>query len=286
MSKGYLILAQNTDTTDFLKLAYVNALSIKLSQSTIASVSLVTDIVDAVPEHYHKVFDNVISIPWFDDALNSSWKIENRWKLYHVSPYDETVILDSDMLFLTDISHWWKYMSTHDICITNKVCTYRNETVIKDNHYRKAFINNDLPNAYSAFAYFKKTENSKQFWSLVTSIVKNWEEYYSRFLTNTPVAYLSIDIAFALAIKILGIETEVFSNFEYPTFVHMKSHIQGWKSLSDDWRNHVGAYFDNTGALKIGNYQQTGIFHYTEKSLITDEVLYLYENLYKDRYNG
>ena len=120
MSKGYLILAQNTDTTDFLKLAYVNALSIKLSQSTIASVSLVTDIVDAVPEHYHKVFDNVISIPWFDDALNSSWKIENRWKLYHVSPYDETVILDSDMLFLTDISHWWKYMSTHDICITNK----------------------------------------------------------------------------------------------------------------------------------------------------------------------
>jgi hypothetical protein len=190
------------------------------------------------------------------------------------------------MLFLTDVSHWWTHLSTYDLCIADKVYTYRNEYIIKDEYYRKVFVSNDLPNTYSAFAYFKKSDFSKKFWDLVSDIVKNWEDYYREILPNNKLSRLSIDLAFAIAVRILGIEDQIFSKFDFPKFTHMKSHVQGWYSLSDDWRNHVGAYFSKDGSLKIGNFQQTGIFHYTEKALITDEIMYLYENLLKEKNIG
>ena len=104
-TKGYLILAQNNSSNDYLRMAYVLALSIKTSQQEVTAVSLITDVPDAVPYHYREVFDHIIEIPWYDDALQSEWKIENRWKIYHITPYDETVLLDADMLFLTNVDN-------------------------------------------------------------------------------------------------------------------------------------------------------------------------------------
>jgi hypothetical protein len=286
MSRGYLILAQNNKDHNYLKLAYVLALSIKVTQSTVTSVSLVTDVIDAVPKHYKKVFDNIIEIPWYDDALNSDWKIENRWKLYHISPYDETVILDSDMLFLSDVSNWWNYLSTnHDICFTTSVKTYRNELISSD-YYRKAFTANRLPNFYSAFVYFKKTDKAKEYWELVEIITKNWKKYYQKFLPEHRPKFLSMDVVFALAAKILCIEDELTSSFDYPNFVHMKSKAQNWKNTSDDWMENVGIYLNEKGSLKIGNYQQHGIFHYTDKNFMMEHMLYTFEDLYKEKNHG
>lgn len=277
MDKGYLILAQNNGVDDYVKMAYVLAMSIKLTQSTVNNVTLITDVPDAVPLHYSKIFDKILPIQWYDDAFDSTWKIENRWKLYHLSPYTETVVLDADMLFLSDISHWWNYMSKNfDLLITDKVLTYRNE-LIEKSYYRKTFIDNNLPNCYSAFTYFKKSELAKQFWDLVELIVKNWKVYYQRFIKESKPKNLSIDIVFALAVKILGIKDEVFSSLEYPNFTHMKGRDQGWIQYSDNWMDYAGVYLTEECQLKIGNYQQTGIFHYTEKAFMNDDKVSKYE---------
>jgi len=276
MTKGYVILAQNNKNNDYVRMAYATALSIKATQTEINNVTLITDVPDAVPNHYKKVFDKILPILWYDDALNSEWKIENRWKLYHLTPYDETIILDADMLFLSDVSYWWKYLSdNHDIAITETVYTYRNELIV-DSFYRKVFRSNSLPNCYSAFTYFKKCKKAETFWKIVELIVKNWKDFYQKFLKESRPNYLSIDVAFALAVKILGIEDEVFTKLNYPSFTHMKSMDQGWIECSDDWTLSAGIYLNDTG-LKIGNYQQEGIFHYTEKEFLTDGIIYEYE---------
>jgi len=285
-TKGYLILAQNNNSSDYVRMAYVLALSIKFSQKEVTSVSLVTDIPDAVPEHYKKVFDHIIEIPWYDDALNSGWKIENRWKIYHVTPYDETVLLDADMLFLTNIDNWWNYLDkNYDLFITTNVMTYRNE-IVTDNYYRRVFVDNSLPNTYSAFTYFKKSKIAEEFWTLVEIIVKNWREFYDRFLSNSKPKHLSIDVVFGLAVKILDIGDKVTSTFEYPNFVHMKSRVQNWYTVTDDWMDYGGVYLNKQGILKISNFQQTGIFHYTEKKFLNDYVEYVYEDLYREKLNG
>jgi hypothetical protein len=284
-TKGYLILAQNNSTDDYVSMAYALALSIKLSQTDITSVSLITDVPDAVPHHYKDLFDHIIQIPWFDDAYNSDWKIENRWKIYHVSPYDQTVLLDADMIFLTDIGHWWRYLeNNHDLFITDTVFTYRNE-IVTDTYYRKAFEDNNLPNTYSAFTYFKKSELAEEFWKTVEIIAKNWQVFYNKFLPNSKPKHLSMDVVFSLAIKILGIEDLIISRFNYPTFVHMKSKVQNWQSSSDNWMNHVSTHFNKPNILKIGNIQQSGIFHYTEKKFL-DHILKVLERSFEEKNNG
>ena len=285
-TKGYVILAQNNNSSDYVRMAYVLALSIKISQKEITSVSLVTDIVDAVPEHYKSVFDYVIEIPWYDDALDSEWKIENRWKIYHVTPYDETVLLDADMLFLTNIDNRWNFLNNnYDLFITSDVLTYRNE-IVTNSYYRRAFVDNNLPNTYSAFAYFKKSKLAEEFWTLVEIIAKNWQFFYDRYLPNSKPRHLSIDIVFALAVKILDIEDQVTTTFDYPTFVHMKSRVQNWITVTDNWMDYGGIYLNRQGSLKISNYRQTGIFHYTEKKFLNDHIEYVYEYLYKEMTSG
>ena len=39
----------------------------------------------------------------------------NLWQLYWATPYDETIVLDADMLFLNDYSYWWDYLSKFDL---------------------------------------------------------------------------------------------------------------------------------------------------------------------------
>jgi len=283
-SKGYLILAQNGNI-DYVRMAYVLALTIKLTQGEVNSVSLLTDVPNSVPDHYKEVFDHVIEIPWFDDALKSEWKIENRWKIYHVTPYHQTVLLDADMIFLSDVSHWWNYLEkNHDLYITKNVVTYRNE-IVTDRYYRKVFEKNNLPDVYSAFTYFKKSDTAGEFWKCVEIIAKDWQIFYSKYLPEYKPKFLSMDVVFALAIKILGFEDQIDSPLEYPQFVHMKSRVQNWRNSDNNWMTHVGVYLNTKGSLKIGNYQQTGIFHYTEKEFLNDYTLYTFENLYKEKLN-
>lgn len=281
VSKGYVILAQNNNKDDYIKMAYIAAISIKITQSDINDVTLITDVPDAVPHHYREVFDQILPIIWYDDALDSEWKIENRWKLYHMTPYDQTIILDSDMIFLSDISHWWNYLeNNHNLYITDKVLTYRNEIVTSD-YYRKVFTSNNLPNTYSALTYFKKCEEADVFWKMVEIIVKNWKEFYQKYLNDHRPNFLSIDVVFALAVKILGYEDKVFSKFDYPTFVHMKGNVQNWYQQTSSWMDLAAVYLNENCQLKIGNFSQTGIFHYTEKEFLNDNVYYNYQKLFE-----
>jgi hypothetical protein len=276
VSRGYLILSQNTKRDDYDRLAYALALSIKNSQTKVTSVCLATD-TKTMPGKYYDVFDHVTTIPWNDQAVASKWKIENKWKYYYMTPFDETVILDADMLFPADIGYWWDTLSDKDIWITNKPRTYKGQ-IITSTKYRTTFVSNNLPNVYTAFMYFKKCELSAELFKMTEYIFNNWERFYYNYLDENRPKNLSGDVAYALAIKILGIENECFGNLEsMPSFV--KSHLQNIKEelISEDWTTNIPTYFADDGSFKIGNYQQTIPFHYQIKHWLTDEMIQILE---------
>ena len=95
MSKGYIVIAQNNDTVNYLEQAYALALNLKLTQSTVNNLTVCVDAKTKklIKAKHKKVFDNIIDIPWQDDAADAEWKINNKWKYYYMTPYDETVIL-------------------------------------------------------------------------------------------------------------------------------------------------------------------------------------------------
>jgi hypothetical protein len=272
MSRGYLILAQNSGNTDYVRQAYALALSIKNTQSGVNQVAIATN--DIVEDRYTKAFDYVVGIPWTDHACNSTWKIENKWKYYYMTPFDETVVLDSDMIFPEDISHWWDVMSSKEMCITDSPKTFRGET-IKSTKYRKSFAPNGLPNVHTAFMYFKKTELVGELFKLVQLIFENRERFFYEFMNESRPKSLSGDVAYALAIRILGIENECFSKASIPSFVHMKAHLQNIDEtiITEDWTQHIPTYFSSNGSFFIGNYRQQLPFHYQIKDWLTDDII-------------
>lgn len=265
MSKGYLIFAQGLD---YVKQAYVCALSIKKTQK-INNVSLVTH--TPIPNYYREVFDEVIETPWLEDTATDRFATEHRWKLYHVSPYEETVVLDSDMFFCTDISHWWDYLSKYELYFTSHINTYRG-TPVKYNYYREMFYVNDLPDIYMAFHYFKKSDIALEFYKMVELINNNWELFYGKYSPKKYPKEPSMDRTAAIAVKLLGIEDQVTNKTkDFPRFVHMKPKIQGWAEETFSWQEKIPSYYD--GDLFFGNYKQREVVHYTENDFFTDEMI-------------
>lgn len=271
---NFIMLAQNNTTTDYVMQASLCAMSIKKSMPN-SSIAVITD--DIVPNTFQQFFDHVIPIPWGDNAAGEDWKIHNRWKILYASPYDDAVILDTDMLLLSDVSKQIDYMSDYELFYTNKVLDYRGNFVSSD-FYRKNYTTYEIPSLYTAFSYFKKTEFSFEFYKLLNLVTQNWQEFYKtkgKMIQN----HASMDTTVGLVTKMLDCENKITAGLKtqnMPTFVHMKPNIQGWKKLSEKWTTKVGAYLNKDLELHIGNYKQQGFFHYTEDEFVKKEIIKQY----------
>ena len=285
MTRGYIVIAQNNDTVDYLEQAYALALNLKLTQTTVSNLAVCVDnnTKKLIKAKHKKVFDKIVDIPWQDDAKEEQWKINNKWKYYYMTPYDETVILDTDMIFPTDVSYWWDIMAQRDVWATTKVRTYRGEVANSD-FYRKWFTANNLPNVYTAFFYFKKSELASDLFAMIEIIFQNWQRMFFKYMPEGKPDWLSGDVAYALAMQILVIEhlctRENIDSF--PTFTHMKSMIQNipHSNISENWSNSLPTYYKSYNSFKIGTFNQMYPFHYVEKDWMDKNKISQMENDY------
>jgi hypothetical protein len=275
VSRGFLIYAQNTSDVDYVRQAYALALSIRNTQ-TVTNVSLVTD--DELPKKYQDVFDQIIPIPFGDTAAPSLYCAEDRWKLYHASPYHETIVLDTDMLMLEDIGSWWDYCSNHDIKYTSRIRNYKME-IVNDTIHRKTFIANQLTSPYSALHYFKKSQTAYEFYRVLEFVCNNWEWCWDKFAPNKYQNWLSMDLAVAVAIEITGLHEQILDSVGPLEFVHMKTHLQNWRVDSTTWQDFVLSNFTNN-TLSVSNIPQHKIFHYVEKDFLTEDIVNKLEELH------
>jgi hypothetical protein len=273
MNFGYLLFVKTSQNTDYLKLAYALALSIKHTQQPgYDKVALVID----DPSFLKKlnsawVFDHVIEWGQEDGWDGRSW-------MDHLTPFDYTVCLDADMLFLRDYSHWIDYfIENTDLYVCNKAYTYRDE-IVTNKFYRKTFVESNLPDLYSFYTFFKKNDMSSEFFSMGRYIIKNQDVFANLYLKHRP-NIVGTDEAFALAAKILDIQDQISYKLDFPKIVHLKPMVQNWPWQSDRVTDHVGFYFNEEAQLKIGNYKQDSIIHYVEKDLMTDEYINILEEL-------
>ena len=276
MSRGILVLAQNSDIANYVQQAELLAMSLQLTNPDI-KISLVTN--DEV--EFNNLFDQIIPIPWNDDASKVDWKIQNRWKLYHCSPYEKTIVMDTDMLVLQDISSWWNILENYKLFFTSKVFTYRGE-VADTNYYRKVFTINKLPNLYAGFHYFEKSEKALEFYEYLELVMNNWQAFYEIFCEGvTRPKHVSVDVCASIVALILDCASDITNpSIKYPSFTHMKKNCQGWVDGSDNWQDRVGFYISRDCSIKIGNFVQTGILHYTEKDFLQKSpVIERYRNL-------
>jgi hypothetical protein len=256
-------------------MAYALALSIKNTQKEgFDKIALVTDNVDRIKN---------LKSPWvFDEVIH--WDQETYWDgrswMDKLSPWDCTICLDVDMLFLRDYSHWAEYfINNSELYVANKSYTVNNDVVTKD-YYRQTFTKNQLPNLYSFYTFFKKdSQLVDEFFTLGRYIIKHHLEFKNTFLSQYIPNEVGTDEAFALSAKILDIQDQIAYPLDFPKIVHMKAMVQDWPWPANKVTDHAGFYLNNRAQLKIGNQQQHCIIHYVEKEIVTDEMISTLEKI-------
>lgn len=206
-------MAVNTAHVNYIKQAVY--LAKRVHKYMNVPVSIITNSTDYLYKNFDaSVFDCVIEVPddlssnnriMFDGAFGKktvNWKNGNRASVYELSPYDETLILDTDFIVSNSILANC-FNSKHDLLMYKKshdVAQVRNEEEFK------RISETSIDFYWATCVFFRKTPVNKIFFDLIAHIKQEWEHYKSVYQLSTST-YRN-DYAFSIAIHIMNGFTE------------------------------------------------------------------------------
>jgi hypothetical protein len=214
MTHGAVIFAQNNAQVDYIKIAIFSAKQVIKHLGI--PVTLVTDNPDWLNNTYPndvEIFDRVIvtsshqsqTKKFYDGSLSSKkfeWKNFTRSQVYELSPYDKTLVIDSDYIINSSILKS-ALDSDYDFQI------YRNSFDLAGWRDVESFTNLNqysIPFYWATVFVFEKTPVTESFFTLVNHIKENWEFY--RILHSIDNQVFRNDFAFSIAIHIMNGNTD------------------------------------------------------------------------------
>jgi hypothetical protein len=209
MSQGAVLVAQNNSTIDYVKLAVFAAK--RINKFLDIPVSLITDsrgyLGSQYPDHS---FDQILDIPsddnYFQRRFNDGslaskvleWKNSSRYRVYDLSPYDTTLVLDVDYIINSDVL---KFSLNLDCPLqiysqSIDVAAWRDTTEFKRiNPY-------SIPFYWATTFVFNKGAIMDSFFLLLSHIKDNWEYFRTLYCITSPL--FRNDLAFSIAIHIMN----------------------------------------------------------------------------------
>ena len=192
-SRGVVVFAFNTDT-DYVAIA--DQTSQLIAHSLGLPVTLVTDL-DSKPKFaYDQVIriDNNAGNNFIGNDTSKQWKNFGRYLAYDLSPYNDTILVDTDYLVL-DGSLLKLFKTNFDYRLM-----HHNQTPAGPSYEHMG--ETSLPFVWATVVLFRKTERSRLFFNLVGRIQRNYS-YYRR-LYNIRERNFRNDYAFTIANNILS----------------------------------------------------------------------------------
>lgn len=274
--QGFLTIAQNSESADYLQMAYLQAMSIKLTMPG-SRYAVIVDAAtkDKVTDQHRKVFDYVIDLPT-DYAANQTWKLNNEWQVFWLTPFKETIKLEADIVIPRSIDHWWITFRLRDVVLSLGTRDYTDKPA-KSRQYREAFDANALPDVYNGLMYFRYSATASAFFGLAKQVFLNWPAV-AKELTRVPDSAATTDMAYAVVCKIMGLEKTTIPTADFLNFVHMKPAINGWPEGTEF---HKGTnVVVSAPRIRINNIEQYHPVHYHYKDFVTDEIIKDFEDAF------
>lgn len=212
MSKGIVLFGINNTKINYVRLAEICAMFIHKNMPG-TNVSLVT--VPSSLEHASNkslfdkiIFINEMKIDKFENkrkyldtqyhSVVSNFRNESRSSVYDISPYDETILLDSDYLVCSQLlNNCWG--NVEDLMINRDAISMKQEALTGDEFRVSPF---GIKMFWATIIYFKKSEKGKLLFDLVEHIKENWIFYKMTY--NFPGELFRNDYAFSIALHILN----------------------------------------------------------------------------------
>jgi len=259
MSRGFLWLAQNNSTTDYVELSLRLAESIK-KHNKHNQICVITD----ERSKFQSKFVDVVRVLDDDDSDTHEIKWANEHKAFYVSPFTHTIKLESDMIWTSNTDWWWYHLWQHDLVFSVNCRNYKDE-IVKQTPYRKLFERNYLPNIYNGLTYFRKSLLAKKFFEVTRTITENWQEVRSTMLINCHDPYPSTDVVYAMAYRVIDPTSRGLIDYDWFKFLH---HKPGVNNLTDKKDQNNYLYPNKSGdAIFLGDKRISRVWHYYDKEI-------------------
>jgi hypothetical protein len=187
-SKGVVVFAFNTNTTDYVAIADQTARLIKHNLNL--PVTLITEASSRPKFNYDQIIhaDN-IDENFINGDSQKQWRNFGRYLAYKLSPYTETILLDTDYLVLDD--------SLLKLFATEFDYKLMHHSYTPSNALYEKMGETSLPFVWATIVLFRKTKRARLFFNLVGRIQRNYQYY--RALYNMRERNYRNDYAFAIA---------------------------------------------------------------------------------------
>ena len=221
MKKGALIFAHNNREVDYALMALISGGLVKKNLNI--PVTLVSDEStiawmkeSGIYEKSQEVFENIFTVekPSYEnkrklyDGVDYDLMVpfvnSNRTSAWDLTPYDKTLLIDSDYLIFSDgLNEYW---DIDDVLIASSMNDITEQRKVG---YLDRYVSETGVHLYWATAVmFSKNEQGKAFFDMVSYVKENYSYYGDLFRFST--AQYRNDISFSVAKHILsGFETSL-----------------------------------------------------------------------------
>lgn len=191
-SRGVVLFAFNS-TINYVQIAEKCAKLVEYYLKL--PVTLITDSAEQITYKFDHVILAKNTVDNYKSAFNSIlWRNANRYQAYKLSPYNETLLIDSDYLILNN-----SILKLFDQTSDYQIMQY-NQTLSQN--WNLDMGNTSLPYLWATVIMFNKTLKSKQLFDLVGRIQQNYNYYIKLF--NIREHNFRNDYAFTIANLILN----------------------------------------------------------------------------------
>jgi len=179
MTRGFLIFAFNNEVLDYL--GHALWIADRIESILKLPTSIVTD--EASAGTKQNVQHNLIitealaghqrNFNIHDDGNVATWKNVNRFQAYDLSPYDETVLIDSDYIVNSD-QLLTLFESTEDFLVHRKPHDISNRDNFRTYDYLPRY---QFPHYWATVIFFRKSEFAKTVFDTIKMIRENYAHY-------------------------------------------------------------------------------------------------------------
>jgi hypothetical protein len=195
-SFGAVIIADNNEKFDYLKLAEISAGKVRKHLGI--PVALIT-----TSDYSSRLFDKIITTDHqkfkntrYLTSGRTPWLNLNRTKVFDLSPWERTLLIDADFFIHTDalksqINANFDFGIAKDLY--NPATSY---------HYTLKLGKTAIDQLWATVMIFNKCDLAKNIFVLAEHVLENWEYYHK--LYNFNYSPLRNDYAFTIACHLLG----------------------------------------------------------------------------------
>lgn len=241
MSRGAILFAFNSPKFDYYKMAVATAK--RINHFLNMPVTVVTDEKSISNSNYK--FDKTILVE--PDKTNSRdwgvWINKGRYQAYELSPYDETLLLDTDYMVnsskLLDIFDYYDDFCCHDTT----------SFLMQPNVAQEVLSVYSYKTLWATVVAFKKTNRAKQIFECLEMVQKNFEHYSN--LHGFVAGTYRNDYALTLALNIVNGHSRNKQDIIPWNLVHVGKNTQLYKNNNDEFDTEFTVMYDNWQRGKI-----------------------------------